>query len=94
MQEVAHIMKQQSTNLNNNTSDEKHSQLDPGSALQQFLDRIPLSSISGIQKSVGTTTTTLIFPANFALIVVSERWINLIDLTICFRDSMSFVFLC
>ncbi|KAF7810878.1 SNF1-related protein kinase regulatory subunit gamma-1-like [Senna tora] len=54
MQEIAHEAKQKSAILNNNkSSDEKQFQVDTGSALQQFLDRIPISSISGFQSSFG-----------------------------------------
>jgi len=34
--------------------DNQHVQIDSGSALQQFLDHIPISSIAGIKNSPGT----------------------------------------
>lgn len=45
-------------NLNSSldNGDSQHVQIDSGTALQQFLDRIPISSIPGIKNSPGTFT--------------------------------------
>ncbi|XP_054787871.1 SNF1-related protein kinase regulatory subunit gamma-1-like [Prosopis cineraria] len=53
MQEILHKAKHDSKDAatDNDDDDNKQSQIDSGSALQQFLDRIPLRSISGIQSS-------------------------------------------
>lgn len=43
-----------SSSLNNNGHDHDHDHVDSGSALQQYLDHIPISSIPGIKNSPGT----------------------------------------
>ena len=48
--------------VSNFMADLKHHQLDSGSALQMFLDHIPISSIPGIKNSPGTRN--LFLPLN------------------------------
>ncbi|XP_028767878.1 SNF1-related protein kinase regulatory subunit gamma-1-like [Neltuma alba] len=51
MQEILDRTKPASENAATLNNSDEQSQVDSGSALQQFLDRIPLSSVSGIQSS-------------------------------------------
>lgn len=53
-----------SSNLHNDHDNQnQHVQIDSGSALQQFLDHIPISAIAGIKNSPGT----FIVVGNFVL---------------------------
>lgn len=57
--------------VSNFMADQKHHQIDSGSALQMFLDHIPISSIPGIKSSPGIRN--LLLPLNMVSFDISFK---------------------